>query len=61
MIASLMLVVFGPGRRTENRLMGFLATVLGVIAGLLMLSAATGHGSDLIGLVAGIGVSMGAT
>lgn len=39
--------------------MGLLAMVLGLIAGVLMLSAAVGHGSDLIGIVAGIGVLYG--
>lgn len=59
MIASLMLRVFGWGRMTEKRLMGLLAMVLGLIAGLLMLSGAVGHGADLIGIVAGIGVLYG--
>jgi len=59
MIAFLTLGVFRWGRMTERRLIGLLATVLGLIAGPLMLSAAVGHASDLIGIVAAVGVLYG--
>lgn len=59
MIAFLTLGVFGWGRMTEKRLIGLLAMVLGLITGPLMQSAAVGHASDLIGIVAAVGVLYG--
>lgn len=44
---------------TEKRVMGLLAMVLGLVAGLLMLSASVRGGSDLIGIAAGIAVLYG--
>ena len=59
-IGSLMLGVFGWSRMSERRPIGLLAMDLWLVAGFLMLSATVAHGSNLIGIVAGIGFCMGA-
>lgn len=54
-----MVGILGWGRMTEKRLLGLLAMGLGLVAGVFMLSASVGHGSDVLGILASLGVLYG--
>jgi hypothetical protein len=55
----LLLGVLGWGRISEKRFLGLLALGLGLIAGILMLSASVAARSNLIGIVAALGLLYG--